>query len=85
MAFNRGEWSELYTIFYLLVHRNLKIVNSDLKLITDRVFRVESILTEEKEGFIEFQIDDEIVRPIVLGTEVDVIKVKEVDKIKRYI
>lgn len=85
MAFNRGEWSELYAIFYLLSHRNLKIVNSNMEIITEELFRVESILTEKKNGFIEFRIDENIVRPIILKTKVDQISVKDIDEFRKAI
>ena len=50
MAFNRGEWSELYAIFYLLSNKKLKIVDSNMKMITDDLFIVESVIAEKKKG-----------------------------------
>lgn len=48
MAQNRGEWSELYAIFYLLLNEKLKIVNSNLELETKDIFQVKEIISKKK-------------------------------------
>lgn len=59
MAQNRGEWSELYTIFYLLLNEKLKIVNSNLELKTENIFKVKEILSKNKEDReINFKIQE---------------------------
>lgn len=56
MALNRGEWSELYAIIYLLLHNDLNIENEFLEPIANGVFLVKGISVEETEGEIKFNI-----------------------------
>ena len=37
-SFNRGEWSELYGILFLLIKPKLKIANSQLEIINDTIY-----------------------------------------------
>ena len=55
-TFNRGEWSELYVILYLLTNPNLIIVDSKMNFITDELYTVEKIIFEssEKNELIKF-------------------------------
>lgn len=82
MAFNRGEWSELYAIFYLLSNKKLKIVDSNMKMITDDLFIVESVIAEKKKGNIEFKIDGDYIIPIVLGNEMQPISTQGVNNFR---
>ena len=41
MGLNKGEWSELYAILYLLENRKLKIVDSDLNIIDKCIYIVD--------------------------------------------
>lgn len=79
MAFNRGEWSELYAIFYLLSNKKLKIVDSNMKMITDDLFIVESVIAEKNKGNIEFKIDGDYIIPIVLGNKMQPVSIQEVN------
>lgn len=44
LAFNRGEWSEIYGVLFLLVKPKMQIVDSDLNFITDELYRIENII-----------------------------------------
>ena len=57
MALNRGEWSKLYSIIYLLLHNDLVIHNEYLEPIADNVFLLKGITVEESEGEIKFVVD----------------------------
>ena len=43
MALNRGEWSELYSVIYLLLNNDLVIHNEYLEPIADNVFLLKGI------------------------------------------
>lgn len=43
LRFNRGEWSEIYTVLYLLANPTIKIVNAALSIIDDRTLKVKEI------------------------------------------
>lgn len=85
MALNKGEWSELYTIFYLLSHNRLKIVDRNLKIISDDIFEIKSILAEKKQGLIEFKIENGSIKPIVFNKEKELISAYEIDKFRKEI
>ena len=55
MGFNKGEWSELYTFLYLLENPNLIIVDENLEVIEENLFRVVELIL----GEIQYQIFDE--------------------------
>lgn len=80
MGYNKGEWSELYVIMYLLVNRNLKLVDSSLNLIADNIFEVVSIHTQEKKGLIEFNTEDDYIIPIVYGEIKEKIYINEIER-----
>ena len=45
MKLNKGEWSELYTILYLILNPNLKIVNQNLEILDENIFEIKKIIT----------------------------------------
>lgn len=47
MGLNKGEWSELYTLFYLLINGKIKIVDSRLNVINEEIFEVKEILSKK--------------------------------------
>lgn len=57
MKFNKGEWSELYTILYLLNHNNLEIVDSQLQVISNNRFIIKEIILK-KDDTLKFSIED---------------------------
>ncbi|MDR0832154.1 MAG: HpaII family restriction endonuclease, partial [Bacillales bacterium] len=48
LSFNRGEWSELYGILFLLIKPKLKIVNENLHPIKTDLFLVKEIILDSK-------------------------------------
>ncbi len=44
MGFNKGEWSELYTILYLMEKPNLIIVDENLMIIEKEIFKIIEII-----------------------------------------
>lgn len=82
MGQNRGEWSELYTIFYLLVNRKLKLVNENLEFITDEVFQVNTIISKKKKGDIRFEINENNIHPIIFNNTIEPIEIEDIKCIK---
>lgn len=78
MAFNKGEWSELYAILYLMVHQKLKLVNCKLEVLNDNIFTVKSIISEKKLGDIIFEIQDNKVYPTVYNNKLEAIDLNEI-------
>lgn len=84
MRQNKGEWSELYAMLYLIVNRKLQIVDSELKIISNNTFEVAQIINEEKQGDVVFDFSDDgsYVIPNVFGTEQSPIEITEIHQIK---
>ncbi|MCT7548644.1 HpaII family restriction endonuclease [Aliarcobacter butzleri] len=53
MGFNKGEWSELYTFLYLLENPDLVIVDENLQIIDNRLFKILEIIFADKKYKIE--------------------------------
>ncbi|MGP1494520.1 MAG: HpaII family restriction endonuclease [Streptobacillus sp.] len=85
MGFNKGEWSELYAIFYLLANRKLNLVDCKLNLIDNNIFFVESIISKKKNGVIKFDIQNDIVIPEIFGEKIEPIKIEEIIKFKEQV
>lgn len=47
-SFNRGEWSELYGILFLLIKPKLKIANSQLEIINDTIYILKKIILNSR-------------------------------------
>jgi hypothetical protein len=58
---NKGEWSEIYTLFKILADKFLIAGNSELKRIENLIFPIIKILREESGGTFEFGYLDDIV------------------------
>ena len=85
MGLNKGEWSELYAILYLLENRNLKIVDSELNVINDDLFIVQEIISERKEGNVVFFINSDSITPIIFAERGDSISVEQIREIRQYL
>lgn len=48
-TFNKGEWSEIYTILYLLANPNLNIVDSNMNLLTTELYNIKKIIFNSSE------------------------------------
>jgi type II restriction enzyme len=64
---NKGEWSEIYTLFKLLGDKELHPGNSEIKKIQNLVYPILKILRTEVNGNFEYSIEDDIV--IISGNE----------------
>jgi hypothetical protein len=53
MGFNKGEWSELYTFLHLLENPNLVIVDENLQVIDNTLFKILEIILADKKYKIE--------------------------------
>ncbi len=53
MGFNKGEWSELYTFLYLLENSDLVIVDENLQVIDNTLFKILEIILADKKYKIE--------------------------------
>jgi hypothetical protein len=52
---NKGEWSELYAFLHLLLQPNLIIVDEELNLINEKIFRIIEVLISDKKYHIQTQ------------------------------
>jgi DNA (cytosine-5)-methyltransferase 1 len=48
ISLNRGEWSELYSVLFLIVKPELVISDNNLEIISYDIFKLESIIIESK-------------------------------------
>lgn len=58
---NRGEWSEVYTLFKIISDGNLYAGDEDLEKIQNLFFPIIKILRDESNGTFEFEITDTLV------------------------
>lgn len=64
---NKGEWSEIYTLFKLLGDKKLHPGNSEIKKLENLVYPILRILRTEVNGNFEYSIEDDIV--VISGNE----------------
>jgi len=76
VGFNKGEWSELYTFLYLLEKPNLIIVDENLKVIEENLFRVLEIVLGKRKYKI---LDDKIIK-IVKDKKIQEYKIECISK-----
>lgn len=79
-SYNRGEWSEIYGILFLLVKPKINIVDSQLKIINDTIYILKKIILNSKIK-LEYVID-EISNNILIyinGSEVKKYSKEEID------
>lgn len=58
---NKGEWSEIYTLFKLLGDKELQSGNEDFEKIENLVYPILKILRSETNGDFQYSIEDDIV------------------------
>lgn len=58
---NKGEWSEIYTLFKLLGDKELFLGNKDIEKLEGVIYPILKILRNETNGYIEYSIQDEII------------------------
>lgn len=61
MAWNKGEWSELYTLFKVLSDKELMAGDSELNRITELILPVIKIIRKESNGIFEYKLSDNLV------------------------
>lgn len=64
---NRGEWSEVYTLFKLLGDKQLFLGDKDIERLEGIVYPIIKILRSENNGNFEYSIKDEII--LISGNE----------------
>ena len=70
---NKGEWSEIYTLFKLLGDKQLFLGNKEIEKIEGIVYPILRVLRTENNGAFQYSIQDEII--LVSGGE-DVLNIK---------
>jgi type II restriction enzyme len=58
---NKGEWSEIYTLFKLLGDKQLFLGNKKIKKLEGIVYPILRVLRTENNGDFEYSIQDEII------------------------
>lgn len=79
---NKGEWSELYAIFYLLVNKKLNIVDHHLNPISNNIFSVKSII-KQKNSLIKFDIEKDRIVLRLAKNKIKLIKIDEIIHLKK--
>lgn len=64
---NKGEWSEIYTLFKLLGDKQLFLGNKEIEKLEGLVYPIIKILRTENNGDFEYSIKDEII--LISGNE----------------
>lgn len=70
---NKGEWSEVYTLFKLLGDKQLFLGNKEIEKLEGVVYPILHILRTENKSDFEYSIKDEI---ILISGEEEVLKIK---------
>lgn len=83
MKLNKGEWSELYAMLHLLIHKKLQLVDCKLNKITDEIFEINQIKRNSRENTIIFKFNDnDDILPIVSGKTLKIISADEIREFK---
>ena len=69
---NKGEWSEIYTLFKLLGDKQLFLGNKEIEKLEGIVYPILRVLRTENNGDFEYSIQDEII--LISGGE-EVLKI----------
>ena len=73
-SFNRGEWSEVYGVLFLLIKPKIQIVDSNLNPIPDSDFYTIKKIILESTIKLEYEIIDNSIAIYIQGTEFNKIK-----------
>lgn len=80
VSFNRGEWSELYGILFLLVKPNIELVDSSFEKIEETdIFTLEKIIMDSKIK-LEYEIKDDLIYIYVSDKQERVFTKNEVEE-----
>ncbi len=70
---NKGEWSEIYTLFKLLGDKQLFLGNKEIEKLESIVYPILRVLRTENNGDFQYSIQDEI---ILISGEEEVLKIE---------
>jgi hypothetical protein len=59
---NKGEWSEIYTLFKVISDKQLFAGDSNLNKIENLIFPIIKVLRDETNGSFEFSYDNNLVK-----------------------
>lgn len=79
-SFNRGEWSELYAVLFLLIEPKLKIVDENLNIIDNEIFEIRKIILGNNNK-IEYCVKDNLIYIYVNSNTYDKLSKTEVAKV----
>lgn len=74
---NKGEWSEIYTLFKILSDKSLYLGNENLEKIADVFYPIIKVLRTESNGDFEYSIDQDIV--IISSGKKDTLRINIVE------
>lgn len=80
ISLNRGEWSELYGVLFLLVKPNLAIVNSELKPIEEakNLFLLKKIISNSKVS-LSYELVNDTVMIFIDGKQMNSMTIEEIN------
>ena len=81
---NKGEWSEIYTLFKLLGDKQLFLGNKDIEKLEGVVYPILRVLRTENNGDFEYSIEDEIIL-ISGGKEILKIAISEFEEKAKFL
>lgn len=79
ITLNKGEWSELYCVLFLLIKPKLEIVDENMSKITSELFEIKKIISETNFP-LEYEIIDERIVVYALKEKIRSYTKKEIDK-----
>ncbi len=79
ISLNRGEWSELYCVLFLLIKPKVKIVDENLDEITSNLYEIKKIIAETNFP-LEYEIVDNKIIVYAIKDKISEYSKEEVDK-----
>ena len=79
ITLNRGEWSELYCVLFLLIKPKLEIVDENMNKITSEIFEIKKIITETNFP-LEYEIINDKIVVYAVKDKISSYTKKEIDK-----
>lgn len=82
LSLNRGEWSELYCVLFLLVKPNLSVVDENLNEITSDLYEIKKIIAETNFP-LEYEIVDNKILLYAVKDKMNEFSKDEVDRCRK--
>ena len=82
ITLNRGEWSELYCVLFLLIKPKLEIVDENMKKITSELFEIKKIIAETNFP-LEYEIANDSIVVYAIKDKINSYTKNEVDKCRK--